>query len=398
MHLPGARGVEDARARIGRGAGREDVVHQDHDRVTQDHARTEPERAAHVGSPRLGAEGRVLDGGPRSHEQPGAARETTASREAARQEERLVVAACAKPGEVQRDRHDESGVREGVVRGQQLGERLGEASVTVILEALNRAREDVARITGSIRPEGSGARECWGVTHRHARGHDRRPARGTERGGCARGQHLVAGDARAGEENIEPEGDPSSHGIPFPGGRPTVLDFAGRRKRTGAGFTTPCAPSTLARVVLTEARLAQDLTAAMKARDAQRVSVLRSVVAAAKHVKVERRVPELEEADLVQVMRREVRKREEAEEYAVKAGRDDLVTQNRAERAILESYVPAALGGAELERAIRDVLATGGERQIGAVMTALRQRYPGRVDGKAASDLARKILAEPAAS
>jgi uncharacterized protein YqeY len=157
----------------------------------------------------------------------------------------------------------------------------------------------------------------------------------------------------------------------------------------------------LARVALTEERLAQDLTAAMKARDAQRVSVLRGVVAAAKHLKVERRVPQLEESDLVQVMRRELRKREEAEEYAVKAGREDLVTQNRDERAILESYVPAPLGGEELERAIREALAAGGERQgerqIGAVMTALRQRYPGRVDGKAASELARKILAEPTA-
>jgi uncharacterized protein YqeY len=151
----------------------------------------------------------------------------------------------------------------------------------------------------------------------------------------------------------------------------------------------------LQRVALTEERLAQDLTAAMKARDAQRVSVLRGVVAAAKHVKVERRVPQLEEADLVQVMRRELRKRDEAEEFAVKAGRDDLVTQNRAERAILESYVPAPLAGDELERAIRDALACGCARQIGAVMTALRERFPGRVDGKAASELARKILAEP---
>lgn len=176
-----------------------------------------------------------------------------------------------------------------------------------------------------------------------------------------------------------------------------MRDGAGRRKRGRAGFTTPGAPSTLQRVALTEERLAQDLTAAMKARDAQRVAVLRGVVAAAKHLKVERRVPQLEEADLVQVIRREVRKRDEAEEYAVKGGRDDLITQNRGERAILESYVPAQLGADELEQAIRDALAGGSARQLGAVMTALRERYPGRVDGKAASELARKILAEPAA-
>ena len=134
----------------------------------------------------------------------------------------------------------------------------------------------------------------------------------------------------------------------------------------------------------------------MKARDAPRVAVLRGVVAAAKLVKVERRAARLDEADLVQVLRKEVRKREEAEEFAVKAGRDDLVSQNRAERAILEDYVPAPLGPDEVERAIRDALAAGVPRQMGAVMAALRERFPGRVDGKVASELARKVLAEPA--
>src|SRR5262249_35480816 len=160
--------------------------------------------------------------------------------------------------------------------------------------------------------------------------------------------------------------DPASHRTPFQAGHATVPDGGGRRKRRGpiaaasdAGFTTPSAPSTLARVTLTEEQLARDLTAAMKARDAQRVSVLRGVVAAAKPVKVERRVPRLEEADLVQVMRREVRQREEAEEYALTAGRSDLVAQNRAERAILESYVPTLLAGDDLERAVREALAGG---------------------------------------
>jgi uncharacterized protein YqeY len=153
----------------------------------------------------------------------------------------------------------------------------------------------------------------------------------------------------------------------------------------------------VAAVAVSEEQLAQDLTAAMKARDAQRVAVLRGVVAAAKLVKVERRATRLDEADLVQVLRKEVRKREEAEEFAVKAGRDDLVSQNRAERAILEGYVPAPLGPDELERAIRDALAAGVQRQMGAVMAALRERFPGRVDGKSASELARKVLAEPTA-
>jgi uncharacterized protein YqeY len=149
-------------------------------------------------------------------------------------------------------------------------------------------------------------------------------------------------------------------------------------------------------VAVTEEQIARDLTAAMKARDAQRVAVLRSVIAAAKHLKVERRVAALDEASLVQVVRRELRQREEAEEFARQAGRGDLAEQNRAEREILEAYAPAPLAGEELEQAIREALAGGVARQMGAVMAALRERYPGRLDGKSASELARKVLAESA--
>src|SRR5262249_48811738 len=104
----------------------------------------------------------------------------------------------------------------------------------------------------------------------------------------------------------------------------------------------------------------------------------------------------LEEADLVQVLRRELRKREEAEEFAAKAGRTDLVTQNRAERSILEAYVPAQLGPTELEEAIRAAIAAGTPRQLGPIMNALREHHAGRFDGKSASELARRIIAAPA--
>ena len=97
---------------------------------------------------------------------------------------------------------------------------------------------------------------------------------------------------------------------------------------------------------LTEQQLADDLTRAMKAREMPRVYVLRGLLTAAKHLKVERKGAALAEADLVQLVRREIRKREEAEEFAVKAGRGELIEQNRAERALLEVYVPALLGPA----------------------------------------------------
>jgi uncharacterized protein YqeY len=147
---------------------------------------------------------------------------------------------------------------------------------------------------------------------------------------------------------------------------------------------------------LSEQRLADDLTRAMKAREMPRVYVLRGLLTAAKNLKIEKRGAALAEADLAQLVRREIRKREEAEEFAVKAGRSELVAQNRSEREMLEAYVPVALDPAELERVIRELAGRPEARSLGAIMAALRERFAGRFEGRQASDIARRVLAEPA--
>jgi len=146
-------------------------------------------------------------------------------------------------------------------------------------------------------------------------------------------------------------------------------------------------------VPLTEQQLADDLNRAMKARDMPRVYVLRGVIAAAKNLKIERRGAELAEADLAQVVRKEIRKREEAEEFALKAGRQEAVEENRSERAMLEAYAPAQLDVAALEQAIREIAADPASHNLGAVMGALKTRFAGRFDGRQASDIARRVLA-----
>jgi uncharacterized protein YqeY len=149
-------------------------------------------------------------------------------------------------------------------------------------------------------------------------------------------------------------------------------------------------------VPLSEQQLSEDLARAMKAREMPRVYVLRGLLTAAKNLKVERRGAALGEAELVQLVRREMRKREEAEAFAAKAGREELVRQNRAERALLEAYVPPLLEVGELERAIREMVSRAEASSLGAVMTLLRQRYAERFDGRQASEIARRVLAEAA--
>ena len=132
----------------------------------------------------------------------------------------------------------------------------------------------------------------------------------------------------------------------------------------------------------------------MKARDALRTAVLRGVIAAVKNVRVEKRGASLDEATLVAVVRREVRKREEALEFAEKAARTDLVLQARAELAILATYAPAGVDPAEIETVVRDIARDPGRRQLGTIMGALKERFAGRLDGKQASEIARRVLAE----
>lgn len=148
------------------------------------------------------------------------------------------------------------------------------------------------------------------------------------------------------------------------------------------------------RVALTESRLSEDLTRAMKARDALVVSVLRGVVAAAKNAKVEKRGAELDEAELVQIVRRELRKREEASEFAQKGGRDDLVAQNDAERAVLSTYLPATPTPEALAATVRELAAGMETPDMGALMRELKAAYGAALDGREASQVVRRVLEE----
>jgi uncharacterized protein len=150
-------------------------------------------------------------------------------------------------------------------------------------------------------------------------------------------------------------------------------------------------------MALSEAQLTADLTAAMKARDMPRVYVLRGVITAAKNLKVERRTATLSEADLVQIIRREIRQRDEAEEFASKAGRTDAVEQNRVERKLLDAYVPAQLDAAALETIVRGIVASLPSPAMGPVMAALREQHAGQFDGKQASEIVKRVLAGGAA-
>jgi uncharacterized protein len=138
-------------------------------------------------------------------------------------------------------------------------------------------------------------------------------------------------------------------------------------------------------------KLQEDLKAAMKSGDKARVMTIRGVLS--EITRIEKDVCRAaNETEIVQVLKRERARREEALEFARKGNRADLIAQNEAEAKILDSYLPAALAPAEVKAAI-DAQIAAGVAQIGPLMKALRDQFGARLDGKLASDLVKQALA-----
>lgn len=129
----------------------------------------------------------------------------------------------------------------------------------------------------------------------------------------------------------------------------------------------------------------------MKSGDKSRTMAIRGLLA--EITRVEKDVcREANETEIVQVIKRERARREEALEFAKRANRADLIAQNEAEAAVLAQYLPPELSQDEVRAAIREIVA-GGAAQVGPVMKALRERFGARLDGKLASELTKQELA-----
>jgi len=143
-------------------------------------------------------------------------------------------------------------------------------------------------------------------------------------------------------------------------------------------------------------RIQSDLTAAMKAKDELRLSVLRMVKSALKNKEIEKVRP-LDDMESLQVLQTLVKQRRESIDQFTRGGRKDLAEKEQKEIAIIEEYLPAAPSDEEVHRAIEEAIAEAGAdslKQMGAVIKAARARLEGKsVDGKVLSDRVRDRLA-----
>ena len=133
---------------------------------------------------------------------------------------------------------------------------------------------------------------------------------------------------------------------------------------------------------------------AMKANDEQRKTTLRGVLAAIKQVEVDQQT-ELEDNDILGVLQKEVKSRNETIADSKKANRPDLVSKAEAEIAILEEFLPKGLTDAELEVIIKETIAeveAGSMADMGKVMGAIIPKIKGRADGAQVNQMVRQLL------
>ena len=141
-------------------------------------------------------------------------------------------------------------------------------------------------------------------------------------------------------------------------------------------------------------RIEKDYVTAFKAKKTDEVAVLRMLKAAVKNKQVDLR-RELTDSEILDVLAKQVKQRQESIDQFRAAGRIDLAEIEEREHLILRTYLPTALSSTELEEAVVLTIQTLGAsdmKDMGKVMNAILGEHAGRVDGKELSALVRAKL------
>jgi uncharacterized protein YqeY len=142
-------------------------------------------------------------------------------------------------------------------------------------------------------------------------------------------------------------------------------------------------------------KVGADITAAMKAKDAPRLSALRMLKAAIMNKGVEKG-RDLEDGEVLQVVSSLVKQRRDSIDQFSRAGRTDLVEKETGEIAVLEQYLPPAVSPAEIDAAVAEAIAETGAasaKDMGKVMKAVMPKLAGKnADGRLVNDAVRRKL------
>lgn len=149
-------------------------------------------------------------------------------------------------------------------------------------------------------------------------------------------------------------------------------------------------------MTLTE-RIDSDLKDAMRNKEAQKLGVLRMLKAAVKNAAIEKggADAQMNDTDVVQVIRKQAKQRQDSIESFDKGGRSELAAKEKEELSILQTYLPQQMSAEELSDVVRAMILevnASSKAQMGMVMKALLQKIGDRVDGKTLSQEVQRQL------
>jgi uncharacterized protein YqeY len=145
-------------------------------------------------------------------------------------------------------------------------------------------------------------------------------------------------------------------------------------------------------------RFTEDMKDALRAKETQRLGAIRLIVAKMKEADVEARGagrPEAGEPDLLVMLQKMIKQRQDSIEAYVKGGREDLADQERAEIAVIQAYLPKQMSEADVKTAIAAAIAETGAsamKDMGRVVALLKEKYSGQMDFGKASGLVKAAL------
>jgi uncharacterized protein YqeY len=129
-------------------------------------------------------------------------------------------------------------------------------------------------------------------------------------------------------------------------------------------------------------RITEDMKAAMRAKDSERLGTIRMVTAAIKQREVDERI-QLDDTQVLAVLEKMIKQRKESVTQFLAGGREDLAAKENKEIDLLQTYLPAQLSEAELDALVADAIAKSGAtsiKEMGKAMALLKQSAQGRAD------------------
>ncbi|MFN3811599.1 MAG: GatB/YqeY domain-containing protein [Roseateles asaccharophilus] len=141
-------------------------------------------------------------------------------------------------------------------------------------------------------------------------------------------------------------------------------------------------------------RITEDMKAAMRAKDSERLGTIRMLLAAVKQKEVDERI-EVDDVQLVGIVDKLIKQRKDAISQFTAAGRQDLADKESAELSVLEVYLPARLSPEEIDAAVAAIVGEVGAKgpaDMGKVMAAVKSQLAGKADMGQVSAAVKKAL------